>query len=578
VNITATLGQNRSTAVINLIKAPNPYMIDGTTSWLSVDLRVFQMRQGQVKSTVAQGASGNVFIGSLLDRFNALPDNDYHPFRALTIDQNDSKLELSETVGGATVFNYAVAKVRYKAPIPTLPPADANDAKDVKVFFRSFNTAGTAMQFNPASTYRIAGTGANTIALIGKEGNAISSIPFFAAPRVNSSVASMGTQTDDKNRRTLRPGNNIESVAYFGCWLDINRDGNKLFPLNPTTDGPFSGSRKSILELIRGVHQCLVAQIYFEGDPTPINATPGSSDNLAQRNLAIVQSDNPGNPATHTVQHTFEIKPSPFHFAHELMEVAEQPNRFAAAVLDVAVKQRTRPDYLLIHWNNLPRDSKVTLFMPDVAIDDILALESILRASPSRIIKDDEHTCSFLAADVNHIPVPGGFDGNIPGLMTIELPSTVTKGQLFKVLVQQTRYLRDSQRVVGSFQVNIPVTTADLMLPEEMRNLAVLKHIHQAIPSGSGWDLIFNRYLKGLSDKVDGLGGDASNVPPSPDDRWMGDGDQPGSPPTIPNNLSEFTGDLNDVIQCVSRHSEHIGCIRVKGVTLDIRFKDKDCC
>lgn len=36
VNITATLGQNVAQAVINFIKAPNPYMVDGTATWLSV--------------------------------------------------------------------------------------------------------------------------------------------------------------------------------------------------------------------------------------------------------------------------------------------------------------------------------------------------------------------------------------------------------------------------------------------------------------------------------------------------------------------------------------------------------------
>ena len=178
----------------------------------------------------------------------------------------------------------------------------------------------------------------------------------------------------------MRPNNNIESVAYFGCWLDINRDINKLIPLNPTTDGPFPSNRKSILELIRGVHQCLVAEVYFEGDPTPFNATPGSSDNLSQRNLAIVQSDNPGNPATHTVQHTFEIKPSPFKLTPEmLMQAAEDHHFFAAAGPDTKNRVSARPDYLLIHWNNLPKDSKVSLYMPDVEIDDILFLESITR-------------------------------------------------------------------------------------------------------------------------------------------------------------------------------------------------------
>jgi hypothetical protein len=581
VLITATLGQHVANAVINFIKTPNPYMVDGTTSWLSVDLRVFQIKEGQVKSSVTQGGSGNDFINALLDRFNTLPDNDYHPFKSITIDQQDSKLEISETLDGVPVFNYAIAKVRYKAPIPTLPPADANDAENVKVFFRMFNTAGTAMNYNTGTTYRRAGTGASTISLIGKEGGAISSIPFFAAPRINTSTASMTTQTDDKNRVTMPPKNNVESVKYFGCWLDINRDAIKLFPLNPADDGPFTADRKSVMELIRGVHQCLVAEVYFEGDPTPFNATPGSSDNLSQRNLAIVASDNPGNTATHTVQHTFEIKPSAVKIPPGLLNMMPVDNAAGVPNYTVGpkpnVRERTGPDFLLIHWNNLPRDSKITLYTPDVKVDDILYLETFTRQSPSKIMKDDEYTCSFLASDVNYIPIPGGFDKNIPGLMTVELPATVVKGQLFKVLVQQARWIRNSPRIIGSFQLTIPVSTAAELLPSEMRTLAVLKHIHNAIPVDDTWYKIFNRYLKGLSDKVDGLGGDATNVPASPNDTWMDDGGKPTTP-DIPNNINDITDDIKGILKCINRHKDHIDCIKIKKITLDIHFKDKDCC
>jgi hypothetical protein len=579
VLITSTLGQNTASAIINFTKAPNPYMVDGTTSWLSVDLRVFQIKQGQVKASISQGSSGNDFINQLLDRFNVLPDNDYHPFKSITIDQQDSKLELSETIGGVPVFNYAIAKVRYKAPIPTLPPPDANDARDVKVFFRLFNTAGTAMNYSPSTTYRRAGTGATAISLIGKEGGAISSIPFFAAPRVNYSSVSMAAQTDDKNKKNLPARGNVESVAYFGCWLDINRDGTKLFPLNPSTDGPFpAAGRKSILELVRGVHQCLVAEILFDGDPTPINATPGSSDNLSQRNLAIVSSDNPGNAATHTVQHTFEIKPSPFKLIPNANNPGDTNNPPVYTHLNQRDKQKNGPDFLLIHWNSLPKESKVTLYMPDVNVDHILALEPYTRFSPTSIVKEDDHTFSFLAGDINYIPLPGGFEKNIPGLLTVELPSTVVKGQLFNILVQQARYYRNSRRIIGSFQLTIPVTTAALMLPTEMRNLGVLKHIHNSIPVTESWYRIFNKYLKGLSDKVDGLGGDASNVPASPNDKWM-DVETPGhNHPDLPDNLIQIVDDLKRINKCISKSSEKVSCIKVKKVTIDIHFKDNDCC
>jgi hypothetical protein len=162
--------------------------------------------------------------------------------------------------------------------------------------------------------------------------------------------------------------------------------------------------------------------------------------------------------------------------------------------------------------------------------------------------------------------------------MTVELPSTVVKGQLFKILVQQARYIRNTLRIIGSFQLNIPVSTAALLLPTELRTLAVLKHIHNAIPLNDPWYKIFNRYLKGLSDKVDGLGGDATNVPASPNDKWMDDTGGTPTPQDIPNNFDDITSDIKGIIQCINRHKEHINCIKIKKITLDIQFKDKDCC
>jgi hypothetical protein len=54
-------------------------------------------------------------------------------------------------------------------------------------------------------------------------------------------------------------------------------------------------------------HQCMVVETVYTPDPTGSGATPGSSDNLAQRNLMIVQTANPGTPITRTVQHSFNI-------------------------------------------------------------------------------------------------------------------------------------------------------------------------------------------------------------------------------------------------------------------------------
>ncbi|MDH4472915.1 MAG: galactose oxidase early set domain-containing protein [Fluviicola sp.] len=519
VTITANLIPHKCTANINLIKAPNPYMVDGPTSWLSVDLRVFQMREGgPTRATIPQGNSGTTFINQLLTRFNnreIYPTDELHPFNDISIDQQTSQLEWLETNGGSRVFNYAIAKVRFKAPIPLSPPLTANDATDVRVFFRMFNTAGTAMQFNPLTTYKRGVNEGNTIAVVGKEGSEISSIPFFASPRVNYGTKLMASQTDSQNVQTIPALGNTESVFYFGCWLDFNQPAQQI-PISE--DATHATSLANLQTSIRGIHQCLVAEVFFPGDPTPTNATPSSSDNLSQRNLAIDHSDNPGSLTTHTVHHTFEIKPSQFDFSQYSLDDTQT---HSINLSSKGGEKAKGPDLLMIHWNNLPRESKVILYMPDLNTDDILQLESHFRFSPSKITKEDEHTFSFLSADINYIPIPGGFEKNIPGLLTIELPSTVVKGQLFKVLVQQARYYRETRYIIGSFQFNVVVSVANVILKKQMRNLSILKHVRESLAVTNPWRLIFNRYIQSLSDKVNGLGGDADEVPAATDDRWL---------------------------------------------------------
>ena len=47
VGLTATTHSTSGTAVIDLITQPNPFMVDGPISWLSTDVRVFQLQPGQ---------------------------------------------------------------------------------------------------------------------------------------------------------------------------------------------------------------------------------------------------------------------------------------------------------------------------------------------------------------------------------------------------------------------------------------------------------------------------------------------------------------------------------------------------
>jgi hypothetical protein len=251
-------------------------------------------------------------------------------------------------------------------------------------------------------------------------------------------------------------------------------------------------------------------------DPIPIGATPASSDRIAQRNLAIVESGNPGWPETHTVQHTFLLKPSSGG-VHQ--DGAPTEHSAAEASSNVAVFAATAaralgPDELMIQWNNVPRSSDATFYLPEVDVDEILEL-SALRQHPTVLERVDAHTLRSKIADRSFIPLPGDRPGNLAGLISLTLPAGVATGQVFRLSVQQ--YSGTSRKVLGAFQINVPVKTDPEILPNEMRKLSVLRSIQESIPVGNRWHSIFVRYLDQIADRVRGFGGDPDAAKPSPD-------------------------------------------------------------
>ena len=69
--------------------------------------------------------------------------------------------------------------------------------------------------------------------------------------------------------------------------------------------------------------------------------------------------------------------------------------------------------------------------------------------------------------------------------------------------------------VVGSFVVRIPVSTGERMrIPEEM-TLAIMKWRLAQLSPGNRWAPVLERYIKYCSARLDGIGGDSSQVPPS---------------------------------------------------------------
>jgi hypothetical protein len=287
--VTLTSLTNGHTCVgrIDLFLQPNPYMVDGATHWLSDDLRVFQIKPGGSQSGINFPAAGTPegYLSDFLTQCDNTADAVGHPFRLISTDQQASRLELSNQVGGDPVYNFAIARVHLKSI--------STPANDVRLFFRAFTTAATSMEYRP-DTYPW--DTMTNLPTVGASTTDVLTIPFFSVPR--SSLAPSGDTGNVKNLPSSGAGG--ETLRYFGAWLDIN----SLTPQITTPAGPL----ESVQNLIRGKHQCLVAEIRFGPDPIPVGATPASNENLSQRNLAIVESDNPGPEDAHTIAHTFELR------------------------------------------------------------------------------------------------------------------------------------------------------------------------------------------------------------------------------------------------------------------------------
>ena len=479
-----------------LSKRLNPRMSDGTPHWLSIDLRAFSTKPSDPPFTAGiqhfSGAQAPFnYINDVLDAYNALPPGPQHPFGTLPTSLEGNELPLySHDDDDQPIYNYAIARVRFRAP-------DGVTAANVRVFFRLWTTGWTALDYSTNRSYRRHDDGAGAAPLLGLTGAEVNTIPCFAEPR----EPDMEDQQDLTNLRAQMIGQGAGEVhSYFGCWLDLNQD-EPRFPLHPTGNGPYEGDLKSIQQLMRGLHQCLVAEIhYWPDDPISTDATPATSDNLAQRNLLLDDSANPGGFASHLVHHTFEMKPSPF-------SLKQSPTTTAA------VAGRTHPDELIIDWGDLPRDSHATLYLPHVDLDEVLRFAAE-RQGPNNLSKVGDDTLRCKITDVSFIPVPGPSAPTMPGLLSIQLPPDVEDGQRFTVVLRQVDGRK--LRVVGTTQFDIRVKKGAIILPRLKRNLSVLKRIGLSIPTDNRWHPIFQRYVSELGDRIRGLGADPDEISPSP--------------------------------------------------------------
>ena len=151
------------------------------------------------------------------------------------------------------------------------------------------------------------------------------------------------------------------------------------------------------------------------------------------------------------------------------------------------------------------------------------------------LTRADDHTLQCRTGGITYVPIPPGSDLTHVGLFSVELPASLPRGRRYDIVVRQVtnayskglppRQLESGvkgregvgsaqgrptlawRRVLGAFQVSIPVKPKDAVLRQEERDLSVLRWIGGAIPPLSRWHLVFGRYLEIIAGRVKEFGG-----------------------------------------------------------------------
>jgi hypothetical protein len=540
--------------------------------YLSQDLRVFTATPGLDQQPVAGGPTLTDSVGGAYTYVQHLitwlnqnysDPSGADPFAVsggvlpgqASAYSGDSSVTPSVNVGAVTLnnYNFALARVRLRGPA-------GSQAQNVRVFFRLWGTQTADTDYQPSTTYpsHLDGTGQPDWPLVPPDAH---TIPFFATgnhPNLSDpSNPEYGTGGVNNQDVVITTGDS--RWAYFGCFLNV-------YDLANLVNG------QPVQSLLAGDHHCIVAQIAYSPAPiinaNGITESPENCDKLAQRNLQITHSGNPGWPATHRVPQTFDLRPSP------------------AAAGEAGLLGY--PDELMIDWGTTPKGTVAQIYWPQAAAADIVRTASALYGSHQLTVADPETIRCEVDAGTTYVPIPVGTPDNLAGLLTVDLPSTVVYGQEFNIVVRRvsTRQVErqpqltarqagqppeaapaearavepagrartqgtvlgsapeahvielvppsglpetppDTQSptwryVVGTFQIKVPVTEERKMLPAEEDALAIFKWRLQAVPSASRWHKVLDRYVSYLSAKVDALGGDADQIPPSPKGRPKG--------------------------------------------------------
>jgi hypothetical protein len=573
-NGTHIRGSDASTQ-FELVAGADPYFtnIDPSQNnvfYLSQDLRIFTATPGQ-NSNPIPGAPAFTndsingafsYIQQLLTwlNINYSNPNGTDPFNTILPGQGGA-LQGDSSVTPLTIdmsnifniniynnYNFAVARVRLRG---NTDPASA--ARNTRVFFRLWSTETVDTDYQTGSTFPSVLDAANlpVSPLVGTDHQ---TLPFFASGNLSNNT-DYGTGGANNHDIQINTGDGI--WAYYGCFLNLYDSSNLI-------DG------RPVQQWLNGTHHCIVAQIAYDDAPIIPGASPETSDKLAQRNLQITLSDNPGPASTHRIPQTFDIRPS--------TDVVQSGYSFVY------------PDELMIDWGKIPPGSIASIYWPQVMASDVLALASKIYSTHT-LSAIDAHTIQCkVTSGITYVPVPTGMGENFAGLFTVDLPTTVVTGQEFNIIVRRIG-MRQSRRnnirsppsttdeaskdktpkaatqseeiifetakafvtsppsttdeaskdktpkaatqseeiivkaaksivkswryVIGTFQVRIPVSKGQDILFSEENTLAIMKWRLQQMSQSNRWYPVLERYVSYIAARVDGMGGNSDKIAPS---------------------------------------------------------------
>ena len=214
-----------------------------------------------------------------------------------------------------------------------------------------------------------------------------------------------------------------------------------------------------------------------------------------------------------------------------------------------------------------------SVYIPSLNAADVLAMSDRLYTT-HRLTRTDDHTIQCHTGGVTYIPLPAGFPINYPGLLSVDMPDHLSRGSTFTAVVRQVtnasgisgstpppsrpaarneaasigRRQIQWRKVIGAFQLTIPVKDKRTLLPAEERQLSVLRWIGETIPQTSRWHPVFHRYLHKLGGRVETFGGDPGSILGSPTgDGIKGTGGH-GQPGQDHEDLLCFTGKIAGLI------------------------------